>query len=112
MPGFEIFVVLLILCIIVSWVWRFIKNENSPVISTRARMVRRICNSHVSTDANGVTSTSESLYLLFELDTGSELKLPVGGRAYRRVPKDEWGTLTFQGTRFLRFTSVSGTVEK
>jgi hypothetical protein len=90
----------------------YIKNENSPIISTRAQLIRKKCDTHTHTDANGVMSTNETLILRFKLDTGSELEFTVSGRVYRSIYEHEWGTLTFQGTRFLRFDSPSGLVER
>lgn len=40
------------------------------------------------------------------------MKFIVGRRVFKNVPEHEWGTLTFQGTRFLKFNSSSGVVEK
>jgi len=98
--------------IIFSWVSRYIKNENSPMIATKARLIKKWADTHTSTDANGIMSTSETLHLAFELDTGSTMDLIVNGRIYRNMPKNEWGTLTFQGTRFIKFGSVSGVIER
>ena len=98
--------------IVFSWISRYIKNENSPVIATKARLADKKTDIHTHTDANGAMSTSETLYLIFELDTGSQMRFTVGGRIYRHAPEGEWGTLTFQGTRFLRFESPSGVVER
>lgn len=91
---------------------RYIKNENSPVISTKAQLIKKKRDTYNNTDANGVMSINETLILVFELDTGSELRFIVGGRIFRNVPEHEWGTLTFQGTRFLKFESISGIVER
>ena len=91
---------------------RYIKNENSPIISTKAQLIKKKRDTHTHADANGVTTTNETLILIFELDTGSELRFTVGGRIFRCIPEYEWGTLTFQGTRFLKFQSISGVVEK
>ncbi|MFT8352525.1 DUF2500 family protein [Clostridium saccharoperbutylacetonicum] len=64
----------------------------------------------MSTDANGATTTTETLKLIFQLDTGSKLRFNVTGRIFKSIPEQEWGTLTFQGTRFLKFESLSGVV--
>ena len=95
-----------------SWIARYIKNESSPIVKTKARLIDKKRDTMTGTDANGDVSASETLYLIFGLDTGSTMSFSVGGRIYRNVPKNEWGTLTFQGTRFLRFESASGVVEK
>ena len=111
--GVFIVIFIIALCFIVgSWITRYIKNENSPVVATKARLIDKKRDTMTSTDANGAVSVSETLYLIFGLDTGSTMRFSVGGRIYRNVPSNEWGTLTFQGTRFLRFESASGVVEK
>ena len=110
--GFFIIFFIFMCFIVVSGIIRYVKNEKSPVIATKARLIDKKRDFHTHTDANGAVSTTETLYLVFGLDTGSTMRFSVGGRVYRHVPSDEWGTLTFQGTRFLRFESVSGVVEK
>jgi hypothetical protein len=97
---------------IFSWISRYIKNENSPIVATKAQLVDRKSDLHTSTDANGAMSTSETHYLIFQLDTGSQIELVVNGRIYQNVPELEWGTLTFQGTRFIKFESNSIIVER
>lgn len=98
--------------IIFSMISRYVKNENSPVISTRAQLIDKKRDWHTHTDANGATMTDETLYLIYQLDTGSEMRFTVNGRIYRHAVAHEWGQLTFQGTRFLRFEGPSGVVEK
>jgi len=98
--------------ILFSGILRYVKNENSPVVATKARLLDKRVDVHTSTDPNGVMSTNETYYLIFELDTGSTMKLAVTGRVYRNAIKNEWGTLTFQGTRFHKFESSSGVLER
>ena len=91
---------------------QYIKNENSPVVATKAWLIDKKADVYTSTDANGVTSFNETFYLTFKLDTGSSLKLVVSGIVYRNAVSHDWGTLTFQGTRFLRFESSCGVLER
>lgn len=112
MQGFEIIFFIFIAFIVITGVSTYIKNENSPVISTKAQLIKKHRDIHTQTDANGVMMNNETLILIFRLDTGSELKFTVGGRVFRNAPEYEWGTLTFQGTRFLKFESPSGCVER
>ncbi|MCL2321717.1 MAG: DUF2500 domain-containing protein [Oscillospiraceae bacterium] len=109
---FSIIFIIVVGYIIYSLISRYIKNENSPIIATKARLSKKLADVQTNTDANGAISTSETLYLIYELDTGSEIKLIVNGRIYRNAPENEWGTLTFQGTRFIKFESISGVLEK
>jgi len=112
MVGFQIIFFIFFAFIIFLSASRYIKNENSPIISTKAQLIKKKRDVYTNTDSNGVMTTNETLILKFELDTGSELKFTVGVRVFRNIPEHEWGTLTFQGTRFLKFESVSGVVEK
>lgn len=98
--------------VIIQMISRYKKNENSPVISTKAQLIEKHRDTHTRTDANGIMSTDETLIFKFKLDTGSEMKLHVSGHVFRSVPEYEWGNLTFQGTRFLKFESPSGSVQK
>lgn len=112
MIGFQVIFFIILALIIFTNISRFIKNENSPIISTKAQLIKKKREVYTNTDNNGVMTTNETLILKFELDTGSEMRFTVGGRIFRNVPEHEWGTLTFQGTRFLRFESPSGVVER
>ena len=112
MVAFQMMFFIFFAVVVFMSIMRYIKNENSPVISTKAQLIKKKRDTHTDTDANGVTTTNETLILVFELDTGSELRFIVGGRIFRSILEYEWGTLTFQGTRFLRFESISGIVER
>lgn len=112
MFGFQIMFFIFLVFAVFMAIRRYIKNENSPIISTKAQLIKKKRDMHTHTDANGVMTTNETLILVFELDTGSELRFTVGGHVFRSVQEYEWGTLTFQGTRFLKFQSASGIVEK
>lgn len=90
----------------------FIKNEKAPVVAVKARLVKKVADSDTSVDADGTTHTHETLWLHFELDTGNVMKFVVGGRVYRDALKDESGTLTYKGTRFLRFESQARILER
>lgn len=112
MVGFQLIFFVILTLIILKAISTYVKNENSPVISTKAQLISKRRNTNTQTDANGIMTTTETLILIFELDTGSEIKFFVGGRVYKAILENEWGTLTFQGTRFLKFESKSGIVEK
>ena len=113
MPSaFAIIFVLFLGIIVFQWIYRYAKNESSPVIATKARLIEKHVSTSTHTDANGGSSTSDTLYLIYELDTNSKIELIVNGRIYRHAAEWEWGTLTFQGTRFLKFESASGILER
>lgn len=112
MFGFQLIFLAILALMIFNLISTYVKNENSPIISTKAQLISKRRNTNTQTDGNGIITTTETLILIFELDTGSEIKFFVGGRIYRTISENEGGTLTFQGTRFLKFESKSGIVEK
>lgn len=112
MAGFQIIFFIFFAFIIFVSISGYIKNEKSPIISTKAQVIGKKRDVYTNTDSNGIMTTNETLILNFELDTGSEMKFTVEGRVFRSIPEFEWGTLTFQGTRFLKFESISGVVKK
>jgi hypothetical protein len=112
MFGIQLIFFVILALMIFKIISTYVKNENSPVISTKAQLIKKRRTTNTQTDANGIMTTNETLILVFELDTGSEIKFFVGGRVYRSISENEWGTLTFQGTRFLKFENRSGIVEK
>ena len=111
-PFFKVFFVIVgifIIYCIFRMIFRYIKNEKSPIINTKARLFDKVTEGHGNTGANGTTI---SFYLVYELDTGSKMKFPVSGKVYKTAQNHEWGKLTFQGTRFIKFESTSGVIEK
>ena len=76
------------------------------VVATRARLADKRADHHTHSGANGAMMSSEAYYLIFEVDTGSTMEFSVNGVIYREAAGNDWGTLTFQGTRFLRFESA------
>ncbi|WP_027632396.1 DUF2500 domain-containing protein [Clostridium hydrogeniformans] len=112
MLGFEMLFFIILVLIIVKGITTYIKNENSPIVSTKAPLIKKKRDRHTHTDVNGVMTTNETLILVFQLDTGSEVSFNVGGRIFRNISEYQWGILTFQGTRFLKFQWDNGEVEK
>lgn len=112
MFGFQILFFIILALIIIKVIITYIKNENSSIISTKAKLICKNRQVHTNTDANGMMTRNETLRLKFQLDTGSELEFTVGTRIFRNVPENQWGTITFQGTRFLKFQWENGVVEK
>lgn len=112
MIGFQLIFFVVLAFIIFSMITTYVKNENSPVIATKAQLIKKNRDTNMQTDANGMTTTTETLIIIFQLDTGSEIKFFVGERVYKTISENEWGTLTFQGTRFLKFEGENGIVEK
>ncbi|KEI18572.1 DUF2500 family protein [Clostridium haemolyticum] len=96
---FYIFVIVVIIMGIVT----FIKNERSPIISTKAQLVYKKREYHTHTNNNVVMTTNETLILIFQLDTGSKIEFIVDYDTFTNIPEYQWENLIFEGTRFLKF---------
>ena len=83
------------------------RNNHSPVEERRASVVgkREEVHHHNHTDANGAMhmSTSTTYYATFEMDDGIRMELRIKGREYGMLAEGDFGTLTYQGTRYLGF---------
>jgi len=90
MFGFPIIFFIFVAFIVFMSISRYIKNEDSPVISTKAQLIKKKRDTYTNTDSNGVISTNETLILVFELDTGSELRFTVEGHIFRSVSEYKW----------------------
>ena len=86
----------------------FFKNQNSPVINTRAYVSDKKRYSH--TDTNNIIHTD--YYIIFTLDSNDVIKFCVPGRIYRQLECGYNGILTFQGKKFLKFQSGEIIAEK
>jgi hypothetical protein len=87
---------------------QYIDNENSPLVTEPAHVVRKINDTHM--DANNVMHTT--VLIVFALESGEQIRCVVGHRVYRAIPDGASGMLTHQGTRFYRFESGGIVVEK
>lgn len=85
--------------IIGSAIARYIRNENSPVLTVSAVIVhmRRKTHHH-----NG--HHHHSWHVTFRTDAGEEMELRVPRAEYHQLTMGEKGMLTFQGTRYQGFT--------
>lgn len=103
--GFFLFVVGLI-------IYEWIKNDAATLVSTKARVVSKYTQTMqhqtaIAPDGSGtqgyhITVTEEN-YALFETETGEQLRFMISPGEYRDLEKDTVGTLTTQGTKFIRF---------
>lgn len=95
---------ILIGLIILKAISQYIKKERLPIITTKAKIIER--RSH-SFDSGGT-----DYYLLFELDTRYLLEFRISEEIYSKAPRNEWGTLTYQETRFLKYECNGRTFER
>ncbi len=92
---------------IVMNVSRWIKNNNSPRLSVDATVVTKRAHTshHHHNHGNGDmhTSSSTSYYVTFQVESGDRMELAVKSYDYGMLVEGDFGTLSFQGTRFLGF---------
>ena len=84
--------------ILVGNIKEWSKNNNSPVVDARAKIVSK--RHHRSTHQSHTTST---YYITFEFLSGDRLELSVKGSEYGLLAEGDKGMLKFQGTRYLGF---------
>lgn len=91
----------------VSGLMRWLKNNNSPMLSVPATVVSRrtqVDTHHHGADNGVMYGTSSTTYFVtFEFDTMSRLELSVPYSEAGYMVKGDRGILTFQGTRFISF---------
>lgn len=102
-PLFQLMFLLIAGMIVVTFVrmireWS--KNNQSPRLSVTARVTgKRTRTSH----QNNGTMTSTSYYATFEVESGDRMEFHVDGWEYAQLAEGDYGTLRFQGTRYLGF---------
>ena len=88
---------------------RWSKNNNSPTLTIRARIVtKRMAvghhtHIHSSDVAMNHTSSSTVYYATFEVETGNRLEFRIPNSEYGMLSEGDNGELTFQGTRYKGF---------
>ena len=113
--GFSVFrilfaaVFLLVLFVIISNVIRGVgqwsRNNQSPVLNVFATVVARreevTYRHHPNNTAMGHSCTA--YYVTFEVESGDRMEFQVNGSEYGMLIEQDFGSLKFQGTRFLGF---------
>lgn len=111
-PFFSIFylvfalIVVMILFVIIKGIAQWSNNNKQPVLTVDARIKsKRASTTHHDNMVNDnmVHSESTSYYVTFEVESGDRMEFQVSGREYGQLADDDFGKLTFQGTRYLGF---------
>lgn len=80
------------------------RDENSPRLTVRARVVSKRGDVHRNTVNNTTSHTYTNYYATFQFDSGDRLELNVPSNEYGYLVEGDDGELSFQGKRFLSFT--------
>ncbi len=80
-------------------------NNQAPVLNVFATVVakREEFSYHHHHNNMAMNTGSTSYYLTFEVESGDRMEFRVSGREYGMLVEQDFGTLKFQGTRFLGF---------
>ncbi|WP_442594109.1 DUF2500 domain-containing protein [Neobacillus sp. D3-1R] len=110
-PIFFLFVFGFIIFQIFKGVKQWNYNNQQPVLTVNAKLVSK--RTHVSRHAHNHDNhvhhhSSTSYFLTFEFDSGDRLELKVSDHDYGQYIEGDFGNLTFQGTRYLKFERWKG----
>lgn len=86
--------------------WR--RNNASPILTVDAKVSsKRIDVSHHHHHDAGTShmhhTSHTTYYVTFEVQSGDRMEFVVPGREYGKLSEQDYGKLTFQGTRYLNF---------
>ncbi|MCY9548575.1 DUF2500 domain-containing protein [Lysinibacillus xylanilyticus] len=85
---------------IIKGVLQWSKNNNEPLLTVPAKVVTKRSN---TSGGSGNSSAHTSYYVTFEVQSSDRLELKMNGRDYGQLADDDFGLLTFQGTRYHTF---------
>jgi len=89
------------------------KNNDSPVLTVNATVVTKredvsTYHRNSSSDSMSHVSSSTTYYVTFEVESGDRLEFEVCDKEYGMLVENDFGKLTFQGTRYLGFERNRG----
>ncbi|MDR3310441.1 MAG: DUF2500 domain-containing protein [Oscillospiraceae bacterium] len=108
-PVFFLAILAVIVFFAVRGIAQWSKNNGSPRVPARARVVSRRENVDTHMHDTGdvysapMMTSSTTYYVTFEFDTGDRAEFAVSGREFGMLAEGDEGTLTFQGTRYIGF---------
>ena len=107
--------IFIIFCIVIGiFIYRSIKgiseckkNNNSPVLDVKATVVGKradVSNNVTNTGENNMMHSSTTCYYVtFQVNSGDRIEFSINGKEYGMLVEGDYGTLTFQGTRYKSF---------
>lgn len=105
---FTIFFLTVLVMVIVGFlrgIHQWNTNNNAPVLNVFATVVakRQQVSYHHHNNNMAMNMGNTSYYVTFEVESGDRMEFQVSGREYGMLVEQDFGTLKFQGTRFLGF---------
>lgn len=88
------------------------KNNHSPRLTVSAKVVAKRMEvaryRRGGTDPMHQSTTSSFYYVTFQVASGDRMELRVSGYEYGTLVEEDYGELSFQGTRYLGFERKTG----
>ena len=102
---FFLVVFVIIIATLLKGLGQWNRNNQAPVLNVLATVVgkREDFRHHHSANSNMMTTGTTSYYVTFEVESGDRMEFSVSGREYGLLVEQDFGTLKFQGTRYLGF---------
>jgi hypothetical protein len=94
-----------ILLAVIKGISQWNKNNNTPRLSVKAKVVAKRTGVH----GGGDTHAYNNYYVTFEVESGDRIELQVTDADFGMLVEGDQGDLQFQGTRFLGFTRIGYT---
>lgn len=103
--GVFLLVFAVILSTLLKGIGQWNRNNKAPVLNVLATVVgkRENYSYHGHHDNITMASGSTSYFVTFEVESGDRMEFQVSGQEYGLMVEQDFGTLKFQGTRFLGF---------
>ena len=79
------------------------KNNHSPVLTVKAKIVGKREHVRFSSSSDGAGSSHTTYFVCFQVESGDRMELMVSGYEYGLLLEGDEGQLTFQGTRYKSF---------
>lgn len=101
-------IIVIMIITILSRAKRVHKNNNSPVLTVGAKLIakrsdmRNYDNNNSTNDVDNMSSYTD-YYATFEVQSGDRMEFKIDGSEYGMIIEGDFGDLTFQGTRYIKF---------
>ncbi len=103
--AFFLIVLFVILFNVLRGVGQWSRNNQSPVLNVFATVVakREEVSYRHHPDRMAMQHSNTVYYVTFEVESGDRMEFRVSGQEYGMLIEQDFGSLKFQGTRFLGF---------
>ena len=91
---------------IVRSITQGVKNNASPVLTVEATVTSKradVHSGHYDANTNMHHASSTYYYATFQVQSGDRMEFSINGIEYGQLAENDFGKLTFQGTRYLGF---------